>query len=43
MADNAERDDNNVTTLIGVSSVDYETPVTVAVNPTTHALIVTIG
>lgn len=29
----AERDDNFVTTLIGVSSVDLETPALIAVNP----------
>lgn len=38
----AKRDENRVTTVIGVSSVDYQTPVTVAVNPTTHAVIVEI-
>jgi len=43
MADNAERDENRVTTIIGVSSTDFETPVTIAVNPVSHALIVTIG
>lgn len=38
MAD-AKRDANRVTTLIGVSSVDGETPTLVGVNPATKALI----
>lgn len=41
--DNAERDENRVTTVTGVSSVDFETIVTVAVNPVNHALIVKVG
>ena len=36
---NAKRDENRVTTMIGVSSVDLVTPTRVAVNPTTGALI----
>ena len=35
---NAERDDNNVTVLMAVSSVDWETPVPVEVNPSTGAI-----
>lgn len=42
MAD-AERDENRVTTIIGVSSDDYETPVVVAVNPTTKAVVVEVA
>jgi len=38
----AERDDNRVTTLIGISSVDLITPANVAVNPVTNAVIVEI-
>lgn len=36
----AQRDDNQVTTLLGVSSADGITPVTLYVNPTTHRLLV---
>jgi hypothetical protein len=36
----SQRDQNRVTTLIGVSSVDGVTTVLVAVNPVTLALIV---
>lgn len=36
----AKRDNNRVTTLIGVDNVLYTTPVTVAVDPDTHALAV---
>ena len=36
----AKHDENRVTTLIGVSSADYETTTTIAVNPTTHAMLV---
>lgn len=39
----ASKDDNRVSTVIGVSSVDYITPVTIAVNPSTHAVIVKIA
>ena len=39
----AKRDENRVTTLIGVSSVDLSTPANVAVNPTTNAVIVEVG
>jgi hypothetical protein len=42
MADKAEKDENRVTTLIGVSSVDGITPTPVAVNPTTLAVIVEV-
>lgn len=38
--DNAKRDQNYVTTLIGVSSVDGVTPVTVWVDPVTHRLLI---
>lgn len=37
---NASRDQNYVTTLIGVSSVDFITPITVYVDPVTHRLLV---
>lgn len=37
---NAERDENNVPTLLGVSSVDGTTPITVYANPSTHRLLV---
>lgn len=33
MAQEAERDENRVTTLIGVDKDDLETPVKIAVNP----------
>jgi hypothetical protein len=36
---NAKRDENRITTLIGVSSVDVTTPTLVAVNPVTNAII----
>lgn len=36
----AKRDENFVPTLIGVSSVDLKTPITAAVDPTTHRLLV---
>lgn len=39
MADIAKRDQNNVPTLLGSSSVD-QTPVTIYANPTTHRLLV---
>lgn len=39
----AKRDDNFVPTLIGVSSVDGTTPVTVYVDPTTHRLKVDLS
>ena len=35
---NASRDDNNVTTLMWVSSVDGVTPIPVEVDPTTWAI-----
>lgn len=37
---NAERDQNNVPTLLGVSGTDGVTPVTVYANPVTHRLLV---
>ncbi len=40
MTENAERDQNNVPTLIGASSVDGKTPVRVYADPTTHRLLV---
>lgn len=39
----AKRDENNVVTLVGVSSADLSTPITVAVNPITNALIVKLS
>jgi hypothetical protein len=36
---NAPRDDNRVTTLIGVSENDLTTPTTIAVDPITHELL----
>lgn len=42
MAD-ASRDSNRVTTIIGVSYADMTTPVPIAVNPITNALIVEIA
>ena len=36
----AKRDNNMVTTLIGVSSVDGITPITIYVDPVTHRLLV---
>lgn len=36
----APRDENRIPTLLGVSSVDNQTPTTIAVNPTTHALLI---
>ena len=35
----AKRDENRVTTLLGVSSVDLLTPTTIAVDPNTHSLL----
>ena len=43
MADNAERDENRITTIICVSEIDLETPVTVAVNPSTGAVITEVA
>lgn len=43
MADNASRDENRVVTIICVSSIDLTTPVTVAVNPVTNAVIVQVA
>ena len=39
----AKRDKNNVPTVLVVSKDDLETPVNVAVEPTTGAVIVEIG
>ena len=39
----APRDDNRVTTILGVSSVDLTTPTKIAVNPITNAVIVEIA
>lgn len=39
----AKRDGNFVTTMLGVSSVDLVTPVTVAVNPLTHRVLVDLS
>lgn len=36
----AKRDENRVTTLIGVSSIDNSTPTNVAINPVTLAQLV---
>lgn len=38
----ASRDNNFVPTLLGVSSVDLTSPTTVAVDPTTHRVLVTL-
>lgn len=38
----APRDDNRVTTLLGVSSVDGATPTTIYVNPSTHRILATL-
>ena len=43
MPDNASRDENFVPTLIGVSSADGRTPITVYVDPVTHRLKVDLG
>lgn len=40
---NASRDQNFVPTMLGVSSVDLSTPTTVAVNPTTHRVLVDLS
>jgi hypothetical protein len=37
---NAPRDDNRITTLLGVDSTLFRTPTTAAVNPTTHEVLV---
>lgn len=42
MADEAERDQNRVTTVIGVSSIDLASPTTIAVNPETNAVVVEV-
>ena len=38
----AIRDDNRITIIIGVSSVDGETPTLIKVNPTTGAVLVSL-
>ena len=38
----AKRDSNRVVTMIGVSKVDLETPVNIAIEPTTNALIIEV-
>lgn len=40
---NAKRDDNRVTTLLGTSSTDGTTPVTIYGDPTTHRLLVDLN
>lgn len=37
---NASRDKNRITTLLGTSSVDGTTPITIYADPTTHRLFV---
>ena len=39
----AKRDENRVTTLIGVSKIDGVTPVNISVNPANNAVIVEIA
>lgn len=39
----AKRDANRVTTIIGVSKLDLTTPVVIAVNPSTNAVIVEVA
>ena len=41
--ENAKRDQNNVPTLLGVSSADGTTPVRVWADPDTHRLLVDLG
>lgn len=43
MVDNAKRDQNMITTLIGVSNVDGVTPVLVWVDPVTHRVLTQSG
>lgn len=43
MPDDAPRDENFVPVLIGVSSVDGTTPVPIAVNPVSNAIIVEVA
>lgn len=40
MGDNAKRDQNSITTLLGVSSADGVTPVDIWVDPVTHRVLV---
>ena len=37
---NAPRDGNYVPVILGVSSLDFSTPTTPAINPTTHAVLI---
>ena len=39
----AARDENNIPTLLGVSSADGLTPLTIYANPSTHRLLVDLG
>jgi len=39
---NAKRDNNQITTMLGASSADGSTPVSVKVNPTTHIMVTDI-
>lgn len=39
----APRDSNFVPTMLGVSSVDLSTPVTIAVDPTTHRVLTNVA
>ena len=39
----AKKDENRVPTLVGVSNLDGTTPIPVAVNPTTKAVIIEIA
>lgn len=41
MAENAERDQNSIPTLLGVSNVDGQSPVRIYADPVTHRLLVT--
>ncbi len=41
MTDIASRDENRIPTLLGVSSIDFESPVKVYADPDTHALFTT--
>ncbi len=43
MANNAPRDENRIPTLLGASSADGISTVTVYANPTTHRLLVDLG
>lgn len=43
LANISQHDENDVTTLLGVSSSDGITPVTLYANPTTHRLLVSVN